>query len=272
MLTDLSLLRDFLAFARSTHVTRAAEDLHMSPSTLSTRLRQLERQVGVPLIEPAGRTVRLTGAGEALVEVGRDLLHEVELAEAAIVSSDEVLVGRVRLGCDEWFAITLADLTPAYSKRFPHVSVSVRAGTGSRTHKLLQESEIDLAIVAPERLDPSCCHVPLAATFLRAGVEPIVLMESTSKLVLLQWAREGLGVALVPGAPPIPEQGVPSVTVTCRGEQLSRETVLGWRRGGLSPAVETMKRLILSRIGGVREGAEDELPPPSAVGTRHLAA
>jgi LysR family transcriptional regulator, transcriptional activator of nhaA len=56
-------LHSFWAVAREGHLTRAAERLHVSPSALSTQIRQLEEALGQPLFERQARTLKLTEAG-----------------------------------------------------------------------------------------------------------------------------------------------------------------------------------------------------------------
>ncbi len=68
---ELRHLRYLLAVADHGNFTRAAEALHVSQPTLSQQIKQLEREVGVPLLDRSGRTVRLTDAGEAYALHGR---------------------------------------------------------------------------------------------------------------------------------------------------------------------------------------------------------
>ncbi|MCB1996618.1 MAG: LysR family transcriptional regulator [Burkholderiaceae bacterium] len=74
-------LHAFWAVAREGHLTRAAERLHVSPSALSTQIRQLEDQFGQPLFERRQRQLRLTEAGqlalsyaESIFSAGNELL------------------------------------------------------------------------------------------------------------------------------------------------------------------------------------------------------
>jgi len=71
---ELRLIRYFVAVAEEGNVTRAAERLHMAQPPLSVAIRQLEQQLGVELLDRSSRQVRLTTAGEQLLEQGRELL------------------------------------------------------------------------------------------------------------------------------------------------------------------------------------------------------
>jgi len=75
----LDLLRELAERGSVTEVARAT---YRTPSAVSQQLRHAERAFGVPLVEPAGRGVRLTEAGLVLAEAGRDLARAMARAQA----------------------------------------------------------------------------------------------------------------------------------------------------------------------------------------------
>lgn len=97
-LRRLLLLREFADRGRLSDVAAA---LSYSPSAVSQQLAVLEKEAGTALLEPSGRGVRLTAAGELLVEHARQLLASGEAARAdlaRLMASDGELRGRVRFG------------------------------------------------------------------------------------------------------------------------------------------------------------------------------
>ncbi|WP_447396586.1 LysR family transcriptional regulator, partial [Staphylococcus aureus] len=72
--------------------------LHVTPSGISQQLNKLEREVGVPLLEPQGRGVRLTEAGRILARRTAEVLSTLAQAEAEIASLQSEVTGRVRIG------------------------------------------------------------------------------------------------------------------------------------------------------------------------------
>src|SRR5688572_28405026 len=85
---DLQTLRSFQVVARLEHISRAAEDLHVSQPSLSRTIRNLENEIGVPLFDRQGRRIRLIRFGAAFlrrVDRGLGELDDArrELADAA---------------------------------------------------------------------------------------------------------------------------------------------------------------------------------------------
>ncbi|MGN9843545.1 LysR family transcriptional regulator [Nonomuraea sp. H19] len=95
-------LRYFVAVAEELNVTRAAERLFVSQPALSKQLRVLERQLGFRVFERTPSGVTLTGQGEALLPIARDLLGRwaagVETARAAVPSGTLVIGMQTAVG------------------------------------------------------------------------------------------------------------------------------------------------------------------------------
>ncbi|WP_370945253.1 LysR family transcriptional regulator [Amycolatopsis sp. cg5] len=94
---DIGRLRTLREFADRGSVTEAARALHCTPSAVSQQLRALQGEVGLPLTEPAGRGLRLTDAGRALVARADDVLAALDRAESELDTYRSAPRGRVRL-------------------------------------------------------------------------------------------------------------------------------------------------------------------------------
>lgn len=95
---DLRQLRYFLAVAGTQHMTRASEQLHVTQSTLSHQIRQMEQALGTPLFDRIGRGIRLTEAGEMFRGFAQRALTELESGVNALGELDSVLRGQLRVG------------------------------------------------------------------------------------------------------------------------------------------------------------------------------
>src|SRR5215211_2137443 len=104
-LRRLRLLREL--HERGT-VAAVADALQFTPSAVSQQLAMLEREAGVPLLERAGRGVRLTDAALVLVEHAEALLERTALAEADLAAAAGSVAGRGRIAGFESVALRLA--------------------------------------------------------------------------------------------------------------------------------------------------------------------
>ncbi len=96
-LIDVQQARIFLAVAEELHFGHAADRLHLSQPPVTRAIQQLERSLGATLFERTTRKVRLTPAGEALVQPARELLEAARRAGAAVESAGRGEFGRVRI-------------------------------------------------------------------------------------------------------------------------------------------------------------------------------
>jgi DNA-binding transcriptional LysR family regulator len=121
---DLRLVEYFVAVAEELHFGRAAERLHIAQPSLSQQIRRLEAQLGVSLLERNSRNVRLTPAGTALLEEGRQTLSQ---AQHAIRATRAAGAPRLTIG---FYGSAASELLPAilraFGERLPSVEVCVR--------------------------------------------------------------------------------------------------------------------------------------------------
>ena len=107
---DLRRLRLLVELAERDTITAVARAHSYSPSAVSQQLATLEREAGVPLLEPVGRRVRLTAAGERLVARAETLLAEMERTEAELAATaqlDGPIIGTVRVAAFQSAVLTL---------------------------------------------------------------------------------------------------------------------------------------------------------------------
>lgn len=89
-------------------IAAVADALQFTPSAVSQQLAMLERQAGVPLLERAGRGVRLTDAALVLVDHAEALLERAALAEADLAAAAGTVAGRARVAGFQSVALHLA--------------------------------------------------------------------------------------------------------------------------------------------------------------------
>ena len=105
---DLRRLRLLYELHERGTIAAVAEALHFTPSAVSQQLAVLEREAGLPLLERAGRGVRLTDAALVLVDHAEVLLERAALADADLAAAAGTVAGRGRIAAFQSVAYGLA--------------------------------------------------------------------------------------------------------------------------------------------------------------------
>jgi len=139
-------LPTFRAVAEQEHVSRAARELGVSPSAVSRMIGLLEDDIGQPLFDRVGRSIRLNEAGAQLLSGVRTAMRLVD--ESLSVIEGTQFVGKLRIASVE--PITRAYLMPALAAvraRHPALVPSVVVAREDRVGPMLLQGEIDVAFV-----------------------------------------------------------------------------------------------------------------------------
>jgi DNA-binding transcriptional LysR family regulator len=142
--------RVFLAVAREGSFSRAARRLYRTQPTVTMAVQKLERELGARLFERMGHGVRLTRAGETLLESLGPLVEQWDRAARGLQeSADGVLRGPVQLGAGEAAILyLLPGPIRSYLRNHPHVDVIIRHRSAEETLAMLRQGEIDFALRA----------------------------------------------------------------------------------------------------------------------------
>ncbi|MEV0665029.1 LysR family transcriptional regulator [Actinomadura luteofluorescens] len=136
-------------------VTSAAEAMHLTPSAVSHHLRELARELKVPLLEPQGRKVRLTPAAHLLVGHADGLLARWEEALADLESHRAGTAGPLRMcGFPTAVAGLVAPAAGALLRADPALAVEVRECDTEEAVGLLAAGETDIAVIEPTPAAP----------------------------------------------------------------------------------------------------------------------
>lgn len=123
---ELRHLRYFVALAECLNFTRAAERVHVTQSTLSHQIRQLEEEVGKRLFDRVGKRVLMTEAGELFLGHAASALKEVDQGLSALKESASGLTGQLRVGATHTFNMGfIPECVAAMLLRHPTVNVTV---------------------------------------------------------------------------------------------------------------------------------------------------
>ncbi|WP_030607757.1 LysR substrate-binding domain-containing protein [Streptomyces sclerotialus] len=153
---DLHRLRLLRELKHRGTLAAVAAALFYAPSSVSQQLSQLEAEVGVRLLEPVGRRVRLTEQAEILVAHTEAVLERLERAEADIATSLSDLTGTLRVASFQTAALALVPTTlDLLRDRHPHLRVHVTQMEPERALPALQARDFDLVLAEEYPGDPN---------------------------------------------------------------------------------------------------------------------
>ncbi|MGW5386116.1 transcriptional regulator CynR [Nocardia sp. NPDC003963] len=159
---ELRHLRYLLAVVDHGNFTRAAEALHISQPTLSQQIKQLERSLGVQLLDRSGRTVRLTDAGDAYTQHARLALRDLDAAERAVHDVRDLSRGRLRIAMTPTFtSYLIGPLVHRFRSAHPGIGLVVGETTQDRIEADLLADRIDLGIAFAGTHTPGIERTPL---------------------------------------------------------------------------------------------------------------
>ncbi|WP_339529981.1 LysR family transcriptional regulator [Pseudomonas mucidolens] len=192
------------AFARVVETgsfTRAAHTLHMSKTTVTQLVQQLEARLRVKLLNRTTRKVKVTADGAVYYERVQSLLAALDDAETALSSAAAAPRGRLRVDVPSPLArFILIPALPDFQQRYPDIQLDL--GVSDRHVSLIDES-VDCVIRGGEITDTSLvarhiADLPLGvyaapAYLTRYGVpaHPRELQEGEHRVVGYRWARTG---------------------------------------------------------------------------------
>lgn len=144
---DLAALRIFKTVVEQGGINRAAAKLHRVPSNVTTRVKQLEQQLGTTLFARNGRKLSLSPSGKVLLSYANELLRLSSEAEAALRSGGPR--GTLRLGAlESTAAARLPPLLSRYHSLYPDVQLELVTGTSGALVAQVHAQDIEAALVA----------------------------------------------------------------------------------------------------------------------------
>ena len=142
---ELRNINTFLHVAEMHSFSRAARELDYSQSAVSSQIAQLEEELGVPLFDRVGKTVRLTDAGQTFLHYARTLLTTAQQAKAALQPAPEAS-GTLRVAiADSLCSALMPGVLARFHALCPRVEVSFRSGSTQEMQDMLAANRADLA-------------------------------------------------------------------------------------------------------------------------------
>ncbi|ERJ37948.1 LysR family transcriptional regulator [Burkholderia sp. AU4i] len=182
----LKQLDAFYWAATCANFSTAAQRLHLSVSSLSKRINELEQVVERTLFDRSGHRAVLTDDGEALLPAVVRVLESVAALQES-VARDEGLSGRLRFGVGELSALTwLPRFVAAVQKQHPKLALEPYVDVGAALEEKVDAGELDFAVIAGRSSRSSVLSQPVAeARFAWMAAEALVGRERVLTPALL---------------------------------------------------------------------------------------
>jgi len=173
---DNKQLKMFLALADTLHFAHASELCHVSPSTLSRNIQQLEQQLNVILFDRDNRTVALTREGDLFVQYAKSSLAQWDVFKHSLEEGGDELLGEVSIYCSVTASHSfLHQILARYRQQFPKVEIKLRTGDIVQSLPRVANEQEDMAIAAKPDVLPS------NMAFQTIGVSPLVFIAPTER-------------------------------------------------------------------------------------------
>jgi LysR family transcriptional regulator, low CO2-responsive transcriptional regulator len=143
----LNQLRTFLAVADSGSVRAASEELVVTQAAVSASVAALQKSLGVALVTPDGRGLKLTDAGASYARYARRILGLLDEAGRSAAAAADPERGELRIAAVTTAAEQIVPgILSGFRRRHPQTGVRLEAGNRDRVHGLLDRHQVDLVL------------------------------------------------------------------------------------------------------------------------------
>lgn len=229
---DIEQLKYFLAVCDHSHMTRAADALFISQSSLSKHIGQLEKELGVPLFDRTSRNIRITSAGMDFAQYARE---EVDRYEAILCKlqghkepgQTQIAIGTIPILAQYGLHKRLLD----FQKKNPQIRLSLLEEKSDHILKLLDDELVELAIVRTASLTADNYKIiPLAEDELVMACSNQHPLAAMDNVCLTELAEEKMLLLDVGTTGNVAVQACQKAGFAPQGEQVFTriETILGY--------------------------------------------
>jgi DNA-binding transcriptional LysR family regulator len=169
---DMHTLEIFRAVATEKSFSRAAARLSRTQPAVSMAVQRLESVVGEPLIDRAGKQLRLTDAGQVVFDFARrfdNLRTELRVALAELRDQG---AGSLSIGANESTTLYLLPLITRYRKLYPRVKVQIRRSQSSKIPVEILEGDLEMGVISYEPTDDRLISRTIYIDHLACVVSP----------------------------------------------------------------------------------------------------
>lgn len=216
---DLRALRYFAETVRRQSFTQAADALNVTQSTISKMVRQLEDELGQPLLIRQARGLQLTDVGRVVFERGQEALAVAQALQREVDDLAALSRGTLTVGIPPMVNVFFSPLIQRFRAAHPGIALQVREAGGDVIEQMVADGELEVGV----SILPLAPRSALKAEAL--GRYPVCLVGTTDAA----WAhRKRPSLSLLHGQP---------VVMPGEGFALDRHLRQRWQQAGIAPRV-----------------------------------
>lgn len=155
-------LRHFIVLAEEKHFGRAAKRLFITQSALSTSIQRLEGEFGVRLFERDSKGVRVTLAGQLMLDRAREILNHTDRAKKFSIALSEGRLGRLEVGFTSTVIHQNLDrVVQDFRAEFPEIEIVMREAVSLHQIELLRSGRLDAGLISLPAIPAGLSHIEL---------------------------------------------------------------------------------------------------------------
>lgn len=143
---DIRALRYFSETVRLNSFSRAADALHVTQSTVSKMVRQLEDEMAAPLLIRSGRSLQLTDTGRIVYEQAQQILANVQRLNTEVHNTRNLRQGHLEIGIPPMVNILCTPVLKAFRERHPDIAITLVEDTGPRIEQRVAAGTLEIGM------------------------------------------------------------------------------------------------------------------------------
>jgi len=143
---DLRSLRYFVETIRLNSFTQAAESLHVTQSTISKMVRQLEDEVGAQLLLREGRKLTLTDTGNVVYARGVEMLATMRQLAAEVRDTQSLERGHLTVGIPPMINLLFTPVLKAFRQRHPNITLTLQEDAGQAIERQVAQGDLEIGM------------------------------------------------------------------------------------------------------------------------------
>ena len=152
---DFDQLETFLAVARLSSFSRAAEKRFRTQPAISSQIRALEEEVGARLLDRSGGKVSITSAGKLFQKYAEETLEARKATLTAIAEAERVPRGEIIVGANEGTCLhILPEVFAEFKRQYPDVAVNIKRSDYGKILESVIDNSVDFGVVSLPINDP----------------------------------------------------------------------------------------------------------------------